>query len=50
MNVSLAVADRKRFLELAVERSLPIAGMHLPFPGIGTVVRDGQGYTLVLQQ
>jgi len=47
MHVPLAVADRKRFLELAAEKNLHIAGMHLPFPGIGTVLREGQGYKLV---
>jgi len=47
MNVPLAIADRKRFLELAAEKNMPVAGMHLPFPGIGTVVKEGKGYRLV---
>jgi len=47
MNIPLAVADRKRFLELAAEKNLPVAGMHLPFPGWGMVVKEGKGYRLV---
>jgi len=49
MNVPLAIADRKRFLELLAEKNWPVAGMHLPFPGWGTVVKEGEGYRLVQQ-
>ena len=47
MNVPLAIADRKRFLELAADENIPMAGMHFPFPGIGMVVKEGAGYKLV---
>ncbi len=35
-------------LKKAAEDKIPIAGGHLPFPGIGTVTADGQGYTFEL--
>ncbi|MCL1940126.1 MAG: MBL fold metallo-hydrolase [Desulfovibrionaceae bacterium] len=44
MDVPKAIADRKRILELAAEKHWPVAGMHLPFPGFGTVVKEGKGY------
>ena len=47
MNVPLAVADRKRFLELAAGKNIPVAGVHLPFPGIGMVEKEGKGYRLM---
>ena len=47
MNVPLAVADRKRFLELAARKKIPVAGMHLPFPGWGMVEKEGAGYRLI---
>lgn len=39
-----AVATRKRILTDAVQGKLWIAAAHLPFPGIGHVVADGNGY------
>jgi glyoxylase-like metal-dependent hydrolase (beta-lactamase superfamily II) len=47
MDVPKAIADRKRILDLAAEKNWPIAGMHLPFPGYGMVVKEGQGYKFV---
>ena len=47
MNVPQAVADRKRFLELAAGKNIPVAGMHLPPPGIGMVEKEGKGYRLL---
>jgi glyoxylase-like metal-dependent hydrolase (beta-lactamase superfamily II) len=41
-----AAAIRKRVLEYAVANKIPIAGMHLVFPAIGTVSKDGAGYKL----
>lgn len=42
-----AVLTRKRvFAEVAKQREL-IAGMHLPFPGIGHVRKEGKGYAWV---
>lgn len=44
MDVPAAVETRKRILNLAAEKSIPIAGMHIPWPGTGTVVKQGKGY------
>jgi glyoxylase-like metal-dependent hydrolase (beta-lactamase superfamily II) len=43
-NPAQAVATRQRlFAELAAENTV-VAGAHLPFPGIGWLRRDGDGY------
>lgn len=40
MNQEQAAAARKRIYELASKTSQPVAGMHLPFPGIGRIQQD----------
>ena len=45
-----AIQTRKYFYDLAVSSSKPVAGMHLPFPGIGKISKDTNGqysYSLV---
>lgn len=42
-----AIASRKRTLEYAAANKIPIAGMHLLYPAIGTVSKDGDGFTLI---
>lgn len=37
-----AVATRKAVMQMAVDRNLPVAGAHIPFPGIGQVKADGR--------
>ncbi|MDR1178224.1 MAG: MBL fold metallo-hydrolase [Spirochaetaceae bacterium] len=40
-----AAADiRKKILAYVVENNIPVAGMHLVYPALGTVSADGQGY------
>ena len=39
-----ACRARIKFFELAAAASKPIAGMHLPTPGIGRIVSSGDGY------
>lgn len=39
-----AVAARKRLFDRAVAENLPVAGMHMPFPGIGWLAKEGAGY------
>ncbi|PKO57683.1 MAG: MBL fold metallo-hydrolase [Betaproteobacteria bacterium HGW-Betaproteobacteria-19] len=39
----LAVATRQKLLNRVVKDKLMVAGMHLPFPGIGHVRREGKG-------
>ena len=38
-----ATATRRRFYDLAVSRQLPLAGMHLPFPGVVRLRRNADG-------
>ncbi|MDR0453945.1 MAG: MBL fold metallo-hydrolase [Deferribacteraceae bacterium] len=39
-----AVSSRLRILDEAVKNKWRIAGVHLPFPGIGYATKDGDGY------
>ncbi|MDR1534365.1 MAG: MBL fold metallo-hydrolase [Planctomycetota bacterium] len=39
----MAAAARRRLLERAVRERLPVAGMHLPFAGVGRVEDAGEG-------
>lgn len=43
----MAAASRKRMFDMTATDRITVAGMHLPFPGIGHVVRDGDGYRFV---
>jgi glyoxylase-like metal-dependent hydrolase (beta-lactamase superfamily II) len=42
-----AAATRKRILEMAASERLPVAGYHMPFPGIGYIDRYNGGYRWV---
>lgn len=42
-----AVATRKRVFARAAKEKLMIAGMHLPFPGVGHVRKEKKGYAWV---
>ncbi len=39
-----AIASRKRWFDKAADEKFVVASMHLPFPGIGTLAKDGAGY------
>lgn len=39
-----AVATRRRTFDMAATDRLLVAGMHLPFPGVGHVVREGDAF------
>jgi glyoxylase-like metal-dependent hydrolase (beta-lactamase superfamily II) len=39
-----AAASRKQILEYAVKNKIPIGGMHLVYPAVGTVSAEGSGY------
>jgi glyoxylase-like metal-dependent hydrolase (beta-lactamase superfamily II) len=39
-----AAASRRQILEYAAKNKIPIGGMHVVYPGIGTVEADGNGY------
>ena len=42
-----AVATRKRLLAQAADEQLLIAGYHFPFPGVGRIMRLGEGFRYV---
>jgi glyoxylase-like metal-dependent hydrolase (beta-lactamase superfamily II) len=42
-----AVATRKRILEMAASEQIPVAGFHMPFPGLGCVEKAGTAYRWV---
>ena len=39
-----AAASRKQILEYAAKNKIPIGGMHIVYPGLGTVAADGSAY------
>jgi glyoxylase-like metal-dependent hydrolase (beta-lactamase superfamily II) len=43
-----SVIVRKRILDFAAQENIPIGGMHLPAPSIGTVKKEGNGYSFEL--
>lgn len=43
MDAAEAVATRLKFYDKAVQSGKPVAGMHLPFPGVGVITRDKSG-------
>lgn len=43
-NPARAVAARKRILDMAAREKLPVAGMHISFPGMGKVTKEGGAY------
>lgn len=40
----MAVATRRKMLDMAATDRIALAGYHLPFPGVGHVVRSGDAY------
>jgi glyoxylase-like metal-dependent hydrolase (beta-lactamase superfamily II) len=42
-----AVATRKRILEMVASEQIPVAGFHMPFPGLGYVEKVGSAYRWV---
>ena len=43
MDTAEAVKARRRILDKAVEENIPVAGMHIPSPGIGFVKKNSDG-------
>ncbi|GHU66109.1 hypothetical protein FACS189447_06310 [Spirochaetia bacterium] len=43
----MAAEVRRKILDYVVKNNIPIAGMHLTYPAIGTVRADGSGYRFV---
>jgi glyoxylase-like metal-dependent hydrolase (beta-lactamase superfamily II) len=44
MDKQAAAASRRQILDYVVKNKIPIGGMHVVYPGIGTVETDGNGY------
>jgi glyoxylase-like metal-dependent hydrolase (beta-lactamase superfamily II) len=44
---SQAIDTRRRMFDMVVADRMAVAGMHLPFPGMGHVARDATGYAFV---
>lgn len=47
MDKEAAVATRRKVASMLAEEQVPFTGYHLPFPAVGTVQRDGEGYRFV---
>jgi len=45
-----AVAARKRILDFAAQEKIPVGGMHLPPPSVGTVKKEGLQYVFEPKQ
>jgi hypothetical protein len=42
-----AIQSRLAILQFVSDRAIPVAGMHIPYPGIGTIKKSEQGYEFV---
>ncbi|MDH5798475.1 MAG: MBL fold metallo-hydrolase [Paracoccaceae bacterium] len=40
----VAVASRKRIMDMAATDRIAVLGYHFPFPGVGHVIREGEGF------
>ncbi len=47
MDKELAVKTRNRLLDMAATDRIAVSGYHLPFPGVGHVVREGDAYRFI---
>lgn len=45
MNMPEAISSRTTLMSRAAKESIPVAGAHLPFPGIGRVTADGDSFS-----
>lgn len=43
----MASATRKRLLDMAASEEMTVVGYHFPFPGVGHIMRDGEGYRFI---
>jgi glyoxylase-like metal-dependent hydrolase (beta-lactamase superfamily II) len=46
----LAETTRRKLLDRVIAEKMPICGYHFPFPGAGTIRKDGTGYALDLMK
>jgi glyoxylase-like metal-dependent hydrolase (beta-lactamase superfamily II) len=45
-----AIVSRKRILDFAAQETIPVGGMHIPPPSMGTVKKEGKGYSFELKK
>jgi glyoxylase-like metal-dependent hydrolase (beta-lactamase superfamily II) len=45
---AMAEASRRRLLDRVIADKIMICGYHFPFPGVGTIQKDGAGYALTV--
>jgi len=45
-DAATAEASRRKLLDRVIAEKMPICGYHFPFPGAGTIRKDGTGYAL----
>ena len=44
VNPEEAVRTRQRTLDYVAQQQIPVAGMHIAYPGVGRIFRNGDGY------
>ena len=45
---TMAEASRRKLLDRVIADKMHICGAHFPWPGVGTIAKDGDGYALTL--
>lgn len=50
MDAAVAEATRRKVYDMAAAERMPIIGYHFPFPAMGYIAKDGNGYRLELAQ
>jgi glyoxylase-like metal-dependent hydrolase (beta-lactamase superfamily II) len=43
-DADLAETSRRKLVDRVIADNIPIAGYHFPFPGSGTIAKDGKAY------
>jgi len=49
-DAATAEVSRRKLLDRVIAEKMPICGYHFPFPGAGTISKDGAGYALDLMK
>ena len=49
-NAAMAEASRRKLLDRVIADNIMICGYHFPFPGAGTISKDGAGYALTVMK
>jgi len=49
-NAAMAEASRRQLLDRVIADKVMICGYHFPFPGAGTISKDGAGYALTVMK